>query len=140
MDPAKPTGCPRFQGKEEDERQSSALEVQLDGTKRAQSSALAAEFPQLWQDPPAADRECRRIVRLLIEDVTLFQEGRTDPDAHPLQRRRPARSPPDFTALWSHTAQNQPVAIAEIDHLPDDYTEEQIAPILNAKGFRTGTG
>jgi hypothetical protein len=33
--------------------------------------ALATNFPQLWNDPGTADRDRKRMVRLLIEDVTI---------------------------------------------------------------------
>jgi hypothetical protein len=33
--------------------------------------ALATNFPQLWNDPGTADRERKRMVRPLIEDVTV---------------------------------------------------------------------
>ena len=43
----------------------------LDDEGRQQILALATDFPQLWRDPRTPDRERKRIVRLLIEDVTL---------------------------------------------------------------------
>jgi len=124
---------------EEYERQCTAREAPLDDAKRAQIAALAADFPQLWQDPRTPDRERKRMVRLLIEDVTLsrgeqiqmqirFKGGATQSLALP--------SPPSAPIL----RKTSPGVIAEIDRLLDDYTEEQIAPILNANGFRTGTG
>lgn len=39
--------------------------------QREQVLALATNFPQLWNDPGTADRERKRMVRLLIEDVTI---------------------------------------------------------------------
>jgi hypothetical protein len=33
--------------------------------------ALASDFPRLWSDPATPDRERKRMVRLLLEDVTL---------------------------------------------------------------------
>ena len=35
--------------------------------------ALAHDFPKLWQDPRTPDRERKRMVRLMIEDVTLIK-------------------------------------------------------------------
>ena len=32
---------------------------------------MATNFPQLWNDPATADRDRKRMVRLLIEDVTM---------------------------------------------------------------------
>ncbi len=40
--------------------------------QRAAILALASNFPQLWRDPSTPDRERKRMVRLLLEDVTLI--------------------------------------------------------------------
>ena len=40
--------------------------------------ALAHDFPRLWQNPQTPDRERKRLVRLVLDDVTLIQnEGIT---------------------------------------------------------------
>ena len=39
--------------------------------RRQQILSLASDFPQLWRDPNTPHRERKRMVRLLIEDVTL---------------------------------------------------------------------
>ena len=43
----------------------------LSDQQRAAISALAADFPRLWRDPLTPQRERKRMVRLLLEDVTL---------------------------------------------------------------------
>jgi hypothetical protein len=35
----------------------------------------ATDFPRLWQDPHTPDRERKRMVRLLMDDVTLIKAG-----------------------------------------------------------------
>ena len=45
----------------------------MDGAQRARIAALARDFPRLWQDPKTPDRERKRMVRLLLEDVTLLK-------------------------------------------------------------------
>ena len=42
--------------------------------QRARIAALANDFPRLWRDRNTPDRERKRMVRLLIEDVTLIKE------------------------------------------------------------------
>ena len=39
--------------------------------QRAEILALATDFPRLWRDPPTSAREKKRMMRLLIADVTL---------------------------------------------------------------------
>jgi hypothetical protein len=45
----------------------------MDEAQRARIAALASDFPRLWQDPKTPDREKKRMVRLLLEDVTLLK-------------------------------------------------------------------
>jgi len=45
----------------------------IDEAQRARIAALARDFPRLWQDPKTPDRERKRMVRLLLEDVTLLK-------------------------------------------------------------------
>ena len=45
----------------------------LDEQQQKRILALASDFPRLWSDPKVPDRERKRIVRLLLEDVTLIK-------------------------------------------------------------------
>ncbi len=111
----------------------------LDDESRKQLLALAADFPQLWRDPRTPDRERKRIVRLLIEDVTLskgetiaahvrFKGGATQ------TRIVPAPQP-----AWKSWLTSKEV-IAEIDRLLDHHTEGEVAAILNEGKLRSGHG
>ena len=53
------------------ERQCQADQHKIGTVQREQVLALATNFPHLWNDPSTADRERKRMVRLLIEDVTI---------------------------------------------------------------------
>jgi hypothetical protein len=125
---------------EEYERRSTAARA-LSDTDRAKIAALAADFPALWSDPRTPDRERKRMVRLLLDDVTLarqpaggiavhvrFKSGQTTsltvpaPLAAPDLRRTP---PPVITA---------------IDTLLDQHTDAGVADALNQAGTLSGTG
>lgn len=121
------------------ERQRQADRAILDEQSRAQILSLATDFPRLWQDPRTPERERKRMVRLLIEDVTLrkaaqltaqvrFKGGATRTLTLPL--------PQPAWALW----QTSPEVIAEIDRLLDQHTEGQIVALLNEQGWRSGKG
>jgi hypothetical protein len=101
--------------------------------------ALATDFPQLWQAPGTPDRERKRMVRLLLEDVTLIKGMPIT--AHVRFRGGATRtltlSPP--LPAWA-LRKTSPEVVAEVDRLLDDYTEKQIAHLLTARGFRSGTG
>jgi hypothetical protein len=49
--------------------------VIVDADARARILALATDFPRLWHDPHTPDRERKRMVRLLMDDVTLIKAG-----------------------------------------------------------------
>ncbi len=111
----------------------------LGDAQRQQIRALAANFPRLWHDSHTPQRERKRMVRLLIEDVTLtkrdeivvgvrFRGGAT--------RRLALPVPP---ASWE-LRQTSPQVIVEIDALLNDYTEAEIARILNDRGHVSGEG
>jgi len=55
------------------ERQCQADRLQLNTHQREQIMALANDFPRLWKDPQVPQRERKRIMRLLLEDVTLIK-------------------------------------------------------------------
>jgi DNA invertase Pin-like site-specific DNA recombinase len=113
--------------------------LNLDDERRHQILALATDFPRLWRDQQTPQRERKRMVRLLLEDVTLtkgeeiaagvrFRGGATQ--SLTLPRAQPA---------WQ-LRQTSADVVAEIDALLDDHTEGQIAHILNERGHVSGQG
>jgi hypothetical protein len=56
------------------ERQRNREAGELDEAQRERIRALATDVPQLWRDPAVPHRERKRLVRLLLEDVTLRKE------------------------------------------------------------------
>lgn len=63
------------------ERQREADQLKVSTVQREQVLALATNFPQLWNDPATADRERKRMVRLLIEEVTVRKAEQLQLDA-----------------------------------------------------------
>lgn len=59
------------EAEEEYERQRNADRMLIDEEQRTRILALATDFPRLWRDPRTSHRERKRMVRLMIEDVTL---------------------------------------------------------------------
>src|SRR5438067_4897337 len=55
------------------ERQRDGNEGVLHPEQRQQVMTLVADFPRLWHDPATPQRERKRMVRLLLEDVTLLK-------------------------------------------------------------------
>ena len=99
--------------------------------------ALATDFPRLWRAPGTPQRERKRMVRLLLEDVTLLKTDQLV--AHVRFRggaTRSLRLPLPLNA-WQ-LRQTDPAVVAEIDRLLDHHTDGEIAAILNAAGARPG--
>jgi DNA invertase Pin-like site-specific DNA recombinase len=120
------------------DKQSQAL-TGISDAQRASILALARDFPRLWNDPHTADRERKRMARLLIADVTLlkdkeitaqvrFNGGATHTLHLPLPR--PA---------WL-LRQTAAAVVAEIDRLLEDHTDGEIAELLNHRGLLSGEG
>jgi hypothetical protein len=53
------------------ERQRQADQLKVSAVQREQVLALSTDFPQLWNDPSTPDRERKRMIRFLIEDITI---------------------------------------------------------------------
>lgn len=111
----------------------------VDDEQRAQIMALANDFPALWLDPATSYRDRKRMLRLLIEDVTLhkgdeivvhvrFRGGAT----------RTLRLPRPLSA--AEARKHKPELVAEIDQLLDEHTDSAIADILNQRGRTSSNG
>lgn len=119
------------------ERESRAAREALTEEHKARIRGLATEFPRIWNDPRTPVREKKRLVRLIVEDVTLkvgeevearirFRGGATQcvNVAKPLRNWEKRRTPSEALRL--------------IDRLLEDHTEEEVAKILNRQGVRPG--
>jgi DNA invertase Pin-like site-specific DNA recombinase len=124
---------------DEYERQRQADQAALDEEQRRRILALATDFPRLWQAPGTPDRERKRMVRLLLDDVTLVKG--TPITVHVRFRGGATRTltlPPPLPA-WA-LRKTSPEVVTEVDRLLEDYTEAQIARLLTERGLRSGTG
>jgi hypothetical protein len=109
----------------------------LSEEQRRQVLALATDFPRLWHDPATPQRERKRMVRLLIEDVTLLNAD--DVVVHVRFRGgavHALRLPRPRPAVQLHKV--DPAVVVEIDHLLDAHTDREIADILNSRGLQPG--
>jgi DNA-binding transcriptional regulator YiaG len=128
----------RIQGaaQEEYERQNQQQRRRTDDQTRQQILSLASDFPRLWSDPSIEPRERKRMLRLLIEDVTL---RKTDVITVQVRLRggatrtlvRPKPVP------IAQIRKVKPTIVMEIDRLLDHHCDREIAEILNSNGHRT---
>jgi hypothetical protein len=127
------------EAQEEYERLRQADHLAIDEAQRPRIAALTSDFPRLWQDPRTPDREKKRMVRLLLEDVTLLK--REQILVHVRFKGGTIKSLSLPLPLGAPALRKTPAAvIQEVDRLLGHYTETEITTLLNEKGLRSGTG
>jgi len=127
------------QAEDDYQRASEARPRALTADMREQITGLVADLPRVWHDPRTPARERKRILRLLIEDVTLVRDevirmsirwkgGATAVIERPLPLAAPdlRRTPADI--------------VEQVRALATEQTDGQIARTLNHRWLRTGTG
>jgi hypothetical protein len=113
--------------------------VKLKEEQQKQVLNLARDFPKLWKNPKTPPREKKRMIRFLIENVTMikgeditlhvrFKGGAKKTFKIPL--------PPKG---WQH-ALTDPEIVELIDELLNNHNYSEIATILNERGYKSGTG
>lgn len=125
---------------EERERALREDRLTLDDAIRDRLIAMTTDFKLVWGDPALPNRERKRLLAYLVEDVTLLKlpaEGQTRIHI----RFRGGRTETLTTQNPKSSAQQvktQPEVVELVDKLLDDHICAEIADILNAKGLRPG--
>jgi DNA invertase Pin-like site-specific DNA recombinase len=101
--------------------------------------ALASDFPRLWNDPATPQRERKRMVRLLIEDITLVRDQQITAHARLKGGQTHTLTLPIPPPVWQ-ARQTDPDTFKLVDRLLDDHTDGETAALLNQAERRTGTG
>lgn len=111
----------------------------LSEPQRAAILALSTNFPALWRDPSTPDRERKRMLRLLLEDVTALRGEQITLHVRFKGGAAKTLTLPLPLNSWQQR-QTGPDVVKEIDQLLDHHTYPQIAAILNERGMRSGEG
>ncbi len=126
--------------REERERGRAAAQATVDDAIRERLLAMTTDFKRLWADPATPNRERKRMLAHIIEDVTLmkypedgitkihvrFKSGKTQT----LITENPKSSP--------QQVKTSPKFVALVDALLDDHTYAEIAGLLNEQSLRPG--
>jgi hypothetical protein len=124
---------------EEYQRQRVADRLTVNDEERKRILALATDFPAAWRDPKTPHRERKRMLALLVEDVTLLKQRQLTASV-----RFRGGATATLTLSRPLTAQQQRVTHEdvrqELDAMLDEYTDAQVANRLNERGLRTGAG
>ncbi len=124
------------QVQEEAERQNAAEQRRLTALEQQAIADLVNDFPRVWRDPRTLDRDRKRMVRLLLEDVTLLQQQ----EVITAQVRFKGGATETITVAVSRGRRHPPQLLALIDQLLEDYTDSGVAEQLNQRGWRTFKG
>lgn len=125
---------------EEEYRRATAVDgPELTAAARERIQALAADLPRVWHDPRTPMRERKRMLRLLVEDVTLLRTHviqlhiRWKGGATTTLERPLPRSAPDLR-------RTSPAIVEMIRALATEQTDRQIGDTLNVRCLCSGTG
>ena len=125
---------------EERERARKENQVVLDDAIRDRLVAMTTDFKALWRDPSLPNRERKRLLAYVVEDVTLvkvpaegitrihvrFKGGQTET----LTTQNPKSS--------AQQVKTRPEVVELVNALLDDHIYPEIADILNDRGIRPG--
>lgn len=126
--------------REERERARQRDQIVLDDAIRRQLLAMTTDFREVWDRQSTPNRERKRLLAYIIEDVTLLKV--------PAERitkihiRFKGGKTETLTALNPRTSaqqiQTQKEIVELVDKLLDDHVYSEIADILNERGLRPG--
>ncbi len=122
------------------ERSRDTAAAPLNEEHRARIRALVTDLPALWADPKTPMRERKRLIRLLVTDVTLFKGDdhitahvRLSGGAtHTLEIPRP------LTAWEAHTTPQATIDV--INELLGEHPIDEAVTMLNERGLTGGWG
>jgi DNA-binding transcriptional regulator YiaG len=126
--------------REERERAREHDQFILDEAVRERLVAMTVDFNKLWADPDTPNRERKRLLAHIIEDVTLVKlpaEGTTKVHV----RFKGGKIQTLTTLSPKSSAQQvktQPGIVELVDKLLDDHIYSEIAELLNQQGYRPG--
>ena len=127
------------EAQEEYEQQHKGDRMLLNKEQKEGVKELATDFPRLWNNPKTSYREKKRMVRLLIEDVTLIKNTAISIHIRFKGGVNKSLEIPVPLNGWQLRKTNDEI-ISQIDKLLDEHTDSEIAVILNESGKKSGMG
>ena len=123
--------------REEQRRQEQKLHVPIEAQARAELMRLARDLPGIWQASSTSNRDRKRLLRLLIKDITVQRTERRELLLHirwqggaceTLHQQLPPRS----SDKWRYPGH----VIEKVRELAREHRDEGIAAALNEAGHR----
>ena len=124
------------QVQEEAQRQSEVEQRKLSALERQAIADLIDDFPRVWKDERTSDRDRKRMVRLLVEDVTVLKKE----EVITAQVRLKGGATQTITMAVSHGRRSAQEVIELMDQLLEEFTDAEVAEQLNQRGWCTSGG
>jgi DNA invertase Pin-like site-specific DNA recombinase len=121
---------------EQAERQQVAEQQKLSALEQQAIADLVEDFPRVWKDSRTSDRDRKRMVRWLLEDVTVLRQA----DVITTHVRFKGGATQTITVPVSRGRCSSPELVELIDQLLEDFTDAEVAEHLNERGWRTYEG
>lgn len=122
-----------------EERYQQSDQYQVSAKERAKIDGVAEGFHQFWNDPKTTVRQRKRVMRRVIEDVTIHK---TDHIVAHIRFKGGATQtitialPPPF----AQSRLTAPETLAAIDRLLEEHTDAEVAEQLNLQVYHTFDG
>lgn len=127
------------QAQDEYDRQRPKDTAALGDEQRNRIASLATNFPAVWSAPTTANRDKKRMLRHVIEDVTVIKGDTVTVHMRFRGGATQSLSLPRTLQSWK-TWTTPPETVKEIDKLLEHHTYAEIAELLNERGFASGHG
>jgi DNA invertase Pin-like site-specific DNA recombinase len=114
--------------------------VAIDEAIRDRLVAMTTDFKRLWSDSSTPNRERKRMLAHLVEDVTLIKipaEGTTKIHVRFRGGQTTTLTAVNPKASWEKVKTSSEI-VDLVDRLLDHHVYDEIADILNARGLRPG--
>lgn len=124
----------KYQKKKEDDS------VKVRQTTEEDIMRVASDFPRLWTSPNISFREKKRMIRLLVEDVTVKDDGKKTVANIRFRAATSKTLVIDKKLPIYEIRKTKDEIIARVDKLTENHIPSEIAAILNRQGYRTWNG
>ena len=121
------------------QRQRAADRIAIDEQERKRILSLATDFPVVWSSTSTTHTQRKQMLALVIEDVTLIKQEKVTAAVRFRGGATTTLTLPRPLTAQQIRATHDDVR-REIDGLLDEYTNAQVAKILNERGLHTGAG
>jgi DNA invertase Pin-like site-specific DNA recombinase len=111
----------------------------IDGEKSEQIIALCNDVPKLWHDPATPQRERKRMLRLVVDDITLLKEANVVANVRFRGGTTRTLLLPRALPIWKLRRIDSNV-VSEIDRMLNTLNDDEIAAALCERGFKTYEG